>query len=155
MFTLCGNYCWSNQAAGIFSPPLLVGRPSSNGLSCVWTTTWSLAWTKSGQWWQRTWCIQGFNCNWKLPLQTVSKGLQTATQYALKKGVITLRKDAVCICHRLYKKLVIQSLYVLTLPQKLQIFSSIPRNEVVIIWLLIFHTLYTSFLLLSAKQYPK
>jgi len=30
-----------------------------------------------------------------------------------------------------------------------------PRNEVVIIWLLIFHILYTSFLLLSAKQWPK
>jgi len=41
----------------------------------------------------------------------VSKGLRTPTQHALKKGVITLRNDALCICHRLlYKKLVIQSL---------------------------------------------
>jgi len=79
-------------------PHLLVGRPSSNELSCVWTTTWSLAWTKSGQWWQRTWCIQGFDHNWKLPLQMVSKGLQTATQYALKekKGDYT---DKWCTLH--------------------------------------------------------
>jgi hypothetical protein len=71
---------------------------------------------------------------------------------ALKKGVITLRNDALCICHRLlYKKLVIQSLYLLTLPHNCRFFFSLPRNEVVTVWLLIFHALYTIFLLLSAK----
>jgi hypothetical protein len=78
-----------HQAAGIWSPHMLVGRPISSGLSCAWTTTWSLAWTKFGQWWQRAWSIQGFDHNWKPPLQTVSRLVNCNTICIEKRGDYT------------------------------------------------------------------
>jgi hypothetical protein len=47
----------------------------------------------------RTWCKYGYDQSWKLFLQITTEGVWVATQYALRKEVILLRNDTLCMCH--------------------------------------------------------
>jgi hypothetical protein len=103
-----GSYRWGNQAAEIWISPThtpIQFRPSSIGLSHVWTAKRSPVWAKICQQWN-------WGCSVYVALITTENflhrrdhkawGLWTANQHVLKKwgrGTV-MRSDTLCICYR-------------------------------------------------------
>jgi len=49
----------------------------------------------------RTQCVRGFHHNWKFSLQDGLRHFVNHCTMCTEKGVIVLRNDELCVCHRM------------------------------------------------------